>query len=291
MSFLDTVIYGDVTIRSILVFLVLMTATVIFAKLITLVLKRALIDKLKKNVLDIILKVVYYTIIIAVFVGLTPLLGINLSGLLLAGGITGIIIGFALQNIVANLVSGIFLAIERPVKIGDGISLGSVTGVVEDVNIFSTIIRTYDGLFVRVPNSTVFTSNITNYTAHVARRFEYVVGIRYSDDAQKAIEIIKKVIEEHPFALKKPEPQVFVDSLGDNSVNIVVRVWAPSQEWYSVKMDLLWKIKTRLEEGGIQIPFPQRVVWFANDLQLRTPQLRPGEGPESKNQDYIGGEG
>lgn len=85
MSFLDTVIYGDVTIRSILVFLVLMTATVIFAKLITLVLKRALIDKLKKNVLDIILKVVYYTIIIAVFVGLTPLLGINLSGLLLAG--------------------------------------------------------------------------------------------------------------------------------------------------------------------------------------------------------------
>ncbi len=269
MSFIDTTIYGEVTLRSILVFLISMSVTVVIAKLITLTLKRALIDKLKKNLLDVILKIIYYTIIIAVFIGLTPLLGINLSGLLLAGGITGIIIGFALQNIVANLVSGIFLAIERPVKIGDGISVSNVVGIVEDVNIFSTIIRTYDGLFVRIPNSTIFTSNITNYTAHVARRFEYVVGISYSDDAQKAIEVIKKVIEDHPLALKKPEPQVFVDNLGENSVNIVVRVWAPSQEWYSVKMDLLWEIKRKLEENGISIPFPQRVIWFANNLKLK----------------------
>ncbi|MEM4471245.1 MAG: mechanosensitive ion channel family protein [Zestosphaera sp.] len=268
MSLIDTVIYGDVTLRNILVFLILMTVTVVLAKLITMALKRALIDKIKRNLLDMILKIIYYTIIIVVFIGSTPLLGINLSGLLLAGGITGIIIGFALQNVVANLVSGIFLAIERPVRIGDGISLGSVTGVVEDVNIFSTIIRTYDGLFVRVPNSTVFTSNITNYTAHVARRFEYVIGISYGDDAKKAIEVIKKVIEEHPLALKRPEPQVFVDNLGESSVNIIIRVWAPSQEWYTVKMDLLWEIKRKLEENGISIPFPQRVVWFANNLRL-----------------------
>lgn len=268
MSLIDTVIYGDVTLRNILVFLILMTVTVVLAKLITMTLKRALIDKIKRNLLDMILKIIYYTIIIVVFIGSTPLLGINLSGLLLAGGITGIIIGFALQNVVANLVSGIFLAIERPVRIGDGISLGSVTGVVEDVNIFSTIIRTYDGLFVRVPNSAVFTSNITNYTAHVARRFEYVIGISYGDDAKKAIEVIKKVIEEHPLALKRPEPQVFVDNLGESSVNIIIRVWAPSQEWYTVKMDLLWEIKRKLEENGISIPFPQRVVWFANNLRL-----------------------
>ncbi|MGC8974735.1 MAG: mechanosensitive ion channel family protein [Thermoprotei archaeon] len=251
MELINTVVYGDVTLRDILVFLASMSVTVILAKLITLALKRALIDKIKKNLLNMILKIVYYTIIIIVFLSLTPLIGINLSGLLLAGGIAGIIIGFALQNIVANLVSGIFLAIERPVKIGDSVSLGNVAGVIEDINIFSTIIRTPDGVFVRVPNSTVFTSNIMNYTAHVARRFEYVVSISYDDDAQKAIEIIKEVIEEHPFALKKPEPQVFVDNLGESSVNIVVRVWAPSQEWYSVKMDLLWRIKKRLEENGI----------------------------------------
>jgi small-conductance mechanosensitive channel len=118
---------------------------------------------------------------------------------------------------------------------------------------------------VRMPNEKVFTNNITNYVAHVARRFEYVVGIRYSDDADKAIEIIKNLIEEHPLTLKNPQPQVFVDNLGDNAVQIIVRPWAPSTEWYGVKMELLWKIKKALEREGIEIAFPQRTVWFANE--------------------------
>jgi len=109
----------------------------------------------------------------------------------------------------------------------------------------------------------------------VARRFEYVIGIRYSDNADKALEVIKNVIEEHPFALKNPAPQVFVDNLGDSSANIVVRIWGPTQEWYGVKMELLWKIKKALEREGIEIPFPQRVVWFANELkgsQMKSPE-------------------
>lgn len=281
MDILNTVIYGEVTVGSVLLFTAVMAVTVIASKLITLTLKRALIDKVKKAQLDIILKTVYYGIIAIVFLGLTPLIGINLSGLLLAGGIAGIIIGFAVQNIVANLISGIFLAIERPMKIGDAVSVADVTGIVEDTNIFSTIMRTFDGLFVRIPNANVFTSNITNYTAHIARRFEYVIGIRYSDDAERAIDVIKKIIEEHPLVLKRPEPQVFVDSLGDSSVNIVVRMWAPTQEWYSVKMELLWRIKTELERNGIQIPFPQRVVWFANEPPLTSRGLKGEEVPGS----------
>ncbi len=105
--------------------------------------------------------------------------------------------------------------------------------------------------------------------ANVARRFEYVVGIRYSDDADQALEIIKKIIEEHPLAFKNPTPQVFVDNLGDNSVNIVVRIWAPATEWFGVKTELLWKIKKAIEKEGIEIPFPQRVVWFANELKAQ----------------------
>lgn len=281
MDILNTIIYGEVTVGGILLFTAIMTVTVIASKLITLTMKRALIDKVRKAQLDVVLKTVYYGIITMVFLGSTPLIGINLSGLLLAGGIAGIVIGFAVQNIVANLVSGIFLAIERPVKIGDAISVAGVTGVVEDTNIFSTIVRTFDGLFVRIPNANVFTSSITNYTAHIARRFEYVIGIRYSDDAERAIDVIKKIIEEHPLVLKKPEPQVFVDSLGDSSVNIVVRMWAPTQEWFSVKMELLWRIKTELERNGIQIPFPQRVVWFANEPPLTSRSLKSDEVHES----------
>lgn len=279
---LNTTIYGEVTVGNIMLFAIVMALAVIIARLITIALKRALIDKVKKPQLETILKTVYYGIIVLVFLGLTPMVGVNLSGLLLAGGIAGIIVGFALQNIVANLVSGIFIAVERPARIGDAITVGDVTGVIEDINIFSTIVRTFDGVFVRIPNASIFTSNIRNYAVYVARRFEYLIGIRYDDDAQKAIDIIKRVIDEHPLTLKKPEPQVFVDSLGESAVNIVVRVWAPAQEWYSVKMELLWTIKKELEDNGIQIPFPQRVVWFANELPLKTQRLndRETQGPE-----------
>jgi small-conductance mechanosensitive channel len=224
---------------------------------------------MKRDQLELILKVIYFVIIIIAFLAVLPLLGLNLSGLLVAGGIAGIVIGFASQSVVSNLISGIFLLSEKPIKIGDQINVDGIAGFVEDINILSTIVRTYDGLYVRLPNEKVFSSNITNYVAHVARRFEYVVGIRYSDDAERAIEIIKGLIEKHPFALKNPEPQVFVDNFGDSSVNIVVRIWAPSAVWYDVKMEILWKIKKELEANGIQIPFPQRTLWFANELNVR----------------------
>ena len=260
-------LYGDVTVYDVAVVVFVMAFATIIAKIVTTNLRRALIDKMRRDQLELMLKIIYFGIIIIAFIAVLPALGLNLSGLLVAGGITGIILGFASQSVVSNLVSGIFLLWEKPIKIGDQISIDGVMGFVEDVNVLSTIIRTYDGLYVRIPNEKLFTSNITNYVAHIARRFEYVIGIRYSDDAEKAIEIIKKLIEEHPFVLKNPEPQVFVDNLGESSVNIIVRVWAPTTEWYSVKMEMLWKIKTELEKNGIEIPFPQRVVWFANELR------------------------
>ncbi|HIE32398.1 MAG TPA: mechanosensitive ion channel family protein, partial [Methanosarcinales archaeon] len=194
-----------------------------------------------------------------------PSLGLQPSGLLVAGGIAGIVIGFASQSIVSNLISGLFLMAERPIKIGDNVIIDGISGIVEDIHTVSTIIRTYDGLYVRIPNEKVFTNNIINYVANVARRFEYVVGIRYSDDADQAIWIIKDLIKEQPFALKRPSSQVFVDNLGDNSVNILVRIWAPTTDWYDLKMKLLWMIKKTLEENGIEIAFPQRVVWFADE--------------------------
>ncbi len=260
-------VYQDVTVFDLLFVVSVMVLATIVAKLVTTNLRRALIDKMKRDQLELMLKIIYFGIIFVAFVGVLPALGLNLSGLLVAGGIAGIVLGFASQSVVANLVSGIFLISEKPIKIGDQINIDGVAGFVEDINILSTVIRTYDGLYVRLPNEKVFTSNITNYVAHVARRFEYVIGIRYSDDAERAIEIIRRLIEEHPLALKNPEPVVFVDNLGDNSVNIVVRIWAPSTEWYGVKMELLWKIKSELERNGIEIPFPQRVVWFANELR------------------------
>ncbi len=269
IDILATKVYGDITIGEILFSAVVMLLAVLLAKSVTTYLRRVIGDRMEKNYRELILKLIYYLIILVGFITILPVLGLNPSGLLVAGGITGIVIGFASQSVVSNLISGIFILWEKPIKIGDQVQVGGISGFVEDINVMSTIIRTYDGLFVRIPNQTLFTGNITNYTGNVVRRFEYRIGIRYSDDAEKAIEIIKRVIDEEPFALKNPAPVVFVDELGDNAVIISVKIWAPVQVWYDVKMRLLQKIKAELERNGIEIPFPQRVVWFANELELK----------------------
>jgi len=260
-------IYGDITLFDVMVFVIIVLLSLITARMAITYLRRFLSDKIPKDLLNVVEKITYYGIIIIAVISSLTQFGINLSGLLVAGGFAGLIIGFASQSVVSNFVSGLFLIFERPVKIGDPVNVGDVTGIVEDINILSTVVRTFDGIYVRIPNEKVFTSNIVNYVANTARRFEYVVGIRYADDAEKAIEVIKQVVDAHPFVLKNPPAAIFVDKLADSSVNIAVRVWAPAEIWFEVKMDLLWKIKKAIEDEGIEIPFPQRVVWFANKLQ------------------------
>ncbi|MCS7119115.1 MAG: mechanosensitive ion channel family protein [Archaeoglobaceae archaeon] len=262
LRILEFPLYGEVKVRDLILAILVIIIAAIIAKFISMSLRRSLTDKMRKDQLELLLKFVYATILLFAFASVTPILGVNLTGLLVAGGIVGIAIGFASQKVVSNFLSGLFLIAERPIKIGDQIIVENVAGYVEDMSIMSTIVRTYDGLYVRIPNEKLFSSNITNPIANVARRFDYQMSIRYGDDVNKAIEIIRKVIEDYPFALKIPEPRVFVDNLGDSGFNIVARIWTPSGVWLEVKMDLLLKIKLELEKNGIEISLPQRVIWF-----------------------------
>ncbi|MDD3493189.1 MAG: mechanosensitive ion channel family protein [Candidatus Thermoplasmatota archaeon] len=248
-------------------FVLIIVAAIVIARVIRTNIRRIMKERVPKNTLSNMEKLVYYTIVFVGFVIAMSTIGFSLSGLLVAGGIMGIVIGFASQTVVSNLISGLFLIIEKPIKIGDGVNIDDVAGIVEDVRILSTTIRTYDGIYTRLPNEKVFSSNIQNYVAHGARRFSYSVGIRYRDDADQAKEIITNLLESHPLVLKNPAPQVFVEELGNSSVNLKVRMWAPSTHWYGVYTEMLWKIKVALEKEGIQIPFPQRVVWFADTLK------------------------
>ena len=254
----------SVTLGDLLKFVLILSLTILVSRIITLYLRRHLKDKVSKDVGETVLKFFYYGSIIIVIITILPLIGLDPSGLLLAGSITGIILGFASQNIVGNLISGIFLMIEKPIKIGDQVEISGTSGFVTDIRIISTLIRAYDGLLVRIPNQQVFTSNITNTVVYPVRRFEFNFGIRYSDDADYAIRLIKDLIDKEPFALLNPAPSVFVNELGESSVNLVVRIWAPISEWVTLKTNLLWAIKKTLEENGIEIPFPQQVVYLHN---------------------------
>ncbi len=259
---------GGITIESLLFFTLILVIGVLIARIVSINVRRALSERLPVNERELLTKLVYYGIVILALLAALPQLSVDLSGLLVAGGIAGIVIGFASQSVISNLISGLFLMFERPIRIGDNINVSDVTGSVEDIRVLSTVIKTFDGIYIRIPNEKVFTSNITNYVHNVARRFEYLISIRYQDDADLAIRIAKEVIEIHPFALRNPSPSVFVDNLGDNGVNLTVYIWAPARNWWEVRTDLLWKIKKALEENGIEIPFPQRTVWFPERLEV-----------------------
>jgi len=262
----DTALIGSITILRLVKIVSIIIGAMILSKVITLTIRRRMKDAMRKENLSYITKGIYYLIVMISVMMVLPLMGINATGLVVAGGFLGIIIGFASQSIVGNMISGIFLMVERPIKIGHQVKIEGHAGFVEDITIFSTILRTYDGLFVRIPNETVFTTSIFNLVGNVARRVDLTVGIRYEDDIPKAKGIIGDVLSGKPFALVNPPPMVFVSDLGDNAVIIAVRVWAPTSEWFELRTQLLESMKTALEAEGIEIAFPQRTLWFANGL-------------------------
>lgn len=265
LMILDTIVYGNVTFWNIVIVLIILAIATIVIQVISLNVRRAFSDKIRKNELEILLKTVKFIIGFVAVISVLPFLSIDLTGLVLAGGFAGLIIGFASQSVVSNLVSGIFLIIEQPIKIGDEILIEGIEGIVEDIRFLSTIMRTYEGVYVRLPNEKVFTSIITNYVADVARRFEYTVGISYHENASTAMKVIHTVLENHPYVLKYPASLIFVDNLGASSVNLIIHGWTPSGEWYQTKCELLWKIKEALDSAGIEIPYPQQVVWYRHD--------------------------
>jgi small-conductance mechanosensitive channel len=237
------------------------------AKFLRIFITRYIGTKLPLDARNNISKMVYYGVIVISLLSALGSSGVDLSGVLVAGGIAGIVIGFATQSLFSNLISGVFLQIDKPMKAGDPVlltgKLPDVAGIVIETTPLSTRIRMFDGTYVRLPNTEVFSSEIRNFSGAAARRVEFTLGIAYHEDMEQAIAVIKRTLADTPLVLVEPEPNIYVDSLGDSSVNINVWCWVPFSEWFPMKMQLVQQIKKGLDNGGIEIPFPQRVIHLA----------------------------
>lgn len=264
----------EIELYKLVISLLILAVGVLVARLARSTARRLLAHVLREHTLRITERVLYYSVIFVAALAALTYVGIDLTGAILAGGILGIIIGFATQSVVANLVSGLFLQMDNPFKIGDPVEVvdAGFSGVVTDITTFSTRLRTWDGVHVRVPNEKVFTSRIRNFSRNVARRVELTVGVAYREDVAKAVNTIRKMLDEDPLVLAEPAPEVFVDSFGESSVKIAIYAWAPWQLRWQVRKQLLEQTKRVLEAAGIEIPFPQRVVWLGEQPKKTPPE-------------------
>ncbi len=263
MNWLDYTVPGfEFTVTQLIVALIVVAVGIIIGRAARVSTKRVLASTFPEHASQLIQRIINYAIILVAVLAALSYLHVDFTGALLAGGVLGIIIGFATQSAVANLISGIFLQLEKSVSIGDPIRVvdADLDGVILEINAFSTIIRTFDGVNLRIPNEKLFTSKIINYSKHVARRVKVTVGIAFKEDTTHAIDTIKKTLDNHPLILAEPPPIIYVDALGESSVNLTTLAWTPSTTWFTTRTQIVEQIKNALDDAGIEIPFPQRVI-------------------------------
>jgi small conductance mechanosensitive channel len=205
-------------------------------------------------------RVVKVVLIVVVGIAVLDMVGIPVTSLLAVLAAAGLAVGLALRDSLSNIAGAVMLITLRPFHVGDFVDAGGISGTVERVDIFHTTLRTPDNRVISVPNRNVANANIINFTARDQRRIDLTVGISYDDDIPTAKRIIREVLEADARVLKEPEPVILVDALGDSSVNLVVRPWVATADFWPARSDLIEAIKTRLEAGGCSIPFPQRDV-------------------------------
>jgi len=263
-----------ITLTSILVGLLILLAFVLLSRGLRKVIKTKLFPryKLDEGIQLAILKVLHYLMVGLGIIVAVQSIGLNLTSLAVVFGLLSVGIGFGLQNIVSNFISGLIILFERPIKIGDQITIGDVLGKVQNISLRATLIRTFDNISIIVPNSEFITSQVINWSHRDPKiRIHVNVGVAYGSDVPLVINSLLEVARNHPEILKDPAPKVWFIEFGDSSLNFDLLAWIPSPKSRpDVISDLNKGIDEIFRKNKIQIPFPQR------DLHIRSSV--PGEG-------------
>lgn len=219
--------------------------------------RRAKVDEM---LISFVSSIVNVLLLLFVIVAALGQLGVETTSLIALVGAAGLAIGLALQDSLKNFAAGVLLIVFRPFREGHFVEVAGIAGVVENITIFNTIMRTGDNREVIVPNGAIYSGVITNYSKRDTRRVDMVFGIGYDDDLLKAKAILMDILVSDERVLSDPEPLVAVGELADSSVNFNVRPWVKTADYWAVYWDVTEKVKLRFDEEGISIPFPQMQV-------------------------------
>ncbi|CAZ96551.1 mechanosensitive ion channel [Zobellia galactanivorans] len=211
------------------------------------------LESFLQSFINIALKVLLFVLVVTQ-------LGVKSSSLIAIIGAAGLAIGLALQGSLSNFAGGVLILLFKPFKIGDFISAQGVDGTVKEITIFYTKLTTFGNQLAIIPNGELSNNNVVNYSAMPTRRDNIKVGIGYSSNIKTAKEIMLDICAKNENVLKDPMPEVYVDGLGDSSVDLTLRYWAENPVFWAAHFFIIEEIKRRFDEAGIEIPFPQRDV-------------------------------
>ena len=267
-----------ITLASLLIFVVIFLAFVLFSRLVTRMLGSRLLSKVQidEGVRYTLERITQYSLIVIGAIVAFQFIGINLSGLAVIFGLLSVGIGFGLQNITSNFISGVILLFERPIKVGDRVTVGETIGDVQAINMRATMVRSLNNITIIVPNSEFISGRVINWSHGDKKvRLEVDVGVSYDSDLDAVLRCLKEVALEDKRVLRKPEPQVRLTSFGDSSWNMGLRCWISEPKGYNwMRSQLNIAIVRKFRENNIEIPFPQR------DLHVRSSVSLPvGESP------------
>lgn len=204
--------------------------------------------------------VVHVTVVVMVGITAVSTLGVAASSFVAVIGAAGLAIALAFQGTFSNFAAGVMLLTFRPFQLEHFVEVGGQSGTVKEIGIFSCKMATPDNVEVRVPNSQIFGNTIKNFSANDTRRIDLVVGVGYDDDLGVAVRTCQDVVTADPRVLAEPAPQVAVSEMGDSSVNLVVRPWVKTSDYWATRFDLTRALKEQVEAAGCSIPYPQRDV-------------------------------
>ena len=234
-------------------------------KLISLAVRKALLRGRAKGMLlaDFVCSVVTKACWAVLLVMVLGRLGVNVTPLIAGLGVTGFILGFAFQESLGNLASGMMIALNEPFKVGDFVDAAGLSGTILEVNMMATVMKTADNKRIVLPNKSVWGGPIVNYNTLGLRRVDLQVGVDYGEDVSRAVDVIREAVARVPGVLQDPAPSVAVASLNDSAVQINVRPWVQSADYWPVAAATLTEVKSALENAGVKIPFPQIEVHTA----------------------------
>ncbi len=250
-------VYGLRVIGAIVIFVVGRWVAKGVAKIIRRVMTKSKTDE---TLVSFVTNLSYIALLAFVIIAALNRLGIQTASFIAVLGAAGLAIGLALQGSLGNFAAGVLMIIFKPFKVGDFIEGAGIAGVVEEIQIFTTQLKTPDNKTIIVPNAKLTADNIVNFNVKGTRRVDFVFGIGYEDDIDKARGIIKKIIDQDERVLKDQEPVIVVSELADSSVNFTVRAWTSADDYWSFYFDTIERVKKQFDAQGISIPFPQRDI-------------------------------